>query len=199
MQLANSKTRYGAVPQALHWLTAFFVICGFLLGQFGDVFPKGSTRELGLLVHMTLGQGVLALLLVRLLWRKLNPPPPPEATPFGRLAEIAAKASHFTLYGLLLIVPLLGAIVQLKRGNELPIFALWHVPSPWPVDRSLARSILSLHGTLADALLILAGLHACAALVHHSFWRDRTLSRMLPWTRSAPQRGRRRAARPASS
>ena len=198
MQLANSQARYGAVPQALHWLTALFVICGFLLGQFGDVFPKGPARELGLLVHMTLGQGVLALLLARLLWRQVNPPPPPEATPFGRLIEIAAKASHFTLYGLLLVVPLLGVIVQLKRGNELPIFALWHVQSPWPVDRSLARSILSLHGRLADALLILAGIHSCAALVHHWIWRDRTLSRMLPWTRSAPQRGRRRAARRAS-
>jgi len=197
MQLANSKARYGAGPQALHWLTAIFVICGFLLGQFGDFFPKGSPRELGLIVHMTLGQGVVALLLVRLLWRKLNPPPPPVATPLGRLAETAAKASHFTLYGLLLIVPLLGAIVQLKRGNELPIFAIWHVPSPWPVDRNLARSILSLHGTLADALLILAGIHACAALVHHWIWRDRTLSRMLPGAPLAPQRAGRRAARQA--
>ena len=142
MQLANSKARDGAVPQALHWLTTVFVICGFLLGRFGDVFPKGPARELGLLV------------------------------------------------------PLLGLTVQLKRGNELPIFAVWHVESPWPVDRSLARSILSLHGTLADALLILAGIHACAALVHHWIWRDRTLSRMLPSARLAPQRAgrsRRRA------
>jgi len=191
MQLANSKARYGAVPQTVHWLTALFVICGFLLGQFGDVFPKGPARELGLLVHMTLGQLLLALLLVRLLWRQINPPPPPEATTFGWLVEIAAKASHFTLYGLLLVVPLLGMIVQLKRGNELPIFAIWHVASPWPVDRNLARSILSLHGTLADALLILAGIHACAALVHHWIWRDRTLTRMLPGAPLAPQRARR--------
>jgi cytochrome b561 len=198
MQLANSEVRYGAVPQALHWLTALFVTCGFLLGQFGDALPKGPARELGLLAHMTLGQSVLALLLVRLLWRQINPPPPPETTRFGRLIEIAAKASHFTLYGLLLVVPLLGVIVQLKRGHDLPIFALWHVASPWPVDRSLARSILSLHGTLADALLILAGVHAGAALVHHWIWRDRTLSRMLPGARLVPQRGRRRASRPAS-
>ena len=58
---------------------------------------------------------------------------------------------------------------------------------------------LTLHGTLADALLILAGIHASAALVHHWIWRDRTLSRMLPGARFVPQRGRRRAARPASS
>jgi cytochrome b561 len=152
MQWANSQARYGAVPQSLHWITAIFVICGFLLGQFGDALPKGSPRDVGLLVHMTLGQCVVALLVIRLLWRRVNPPPPPETTPFGRLLDIAAKASHFTLYGLLFVVPLLGMIVQLKRGNDLPIFAVWHVRSPWPVDRKLADSILSVHGTLADAL-----------------------------------------------
>jgi cytochrome b561 len=44
MQLANSKTGYGPVPQALRWLTAICVIVGWLLGQFHDVFPKGPPR-----------------------------------------------------------------------------------------------------------------------------------------------------------
>jgi cytochrome b561 len=54
MQLTNSKAQYGAVPQILHWLTAVFVICGFLLGQFGDDLPKGNAQDIGLFVHMTL-------------------------------------------------------------------------------------------------------------------------------------------------
>jgi cytochrome b561 len=33
---------------------------------------------------------------------------------------------------------------------------------------------------LANALVIFAGLHAGAALVHHWVFRDRTLVRMLP-------------------
>jgi cytochrome b561 len=180
MQFANSTSRYGAVPQFVHWLTAIFVIFGFLIGQFGDVLPKGPARDTGLLVHMTLGQCVFALVLVRLVWRTVNPPPPPEATPLGRFLVIAARISHYTLYGLLLAVPFLGIIVQLKRGNALPIFGMWTFASPWPADRALARSVLDLHGTLADALLILAGVHAGAALLHHWVWRDRTLRRMLP-------------------
>jgi cytochrome b561 len=44
--------------------------------------------------------------------------------------------------------------------------------------------MLGLHGWLADALLILAGVHAGAALVHHYVWRDPTLRRMLPARRS---------------
>jgi len=180
MQLANSKTRYGAVPQILHWLTAIFVICGWLLGQFGDYLPKGNPRALGLFAHMTLGQCVIALLVARLAWRMANPPPPPEKTRFGWLLEMAAKLSHFTLYALLVVVPLLGIIVQLKRGNMLPIFGIWEVASPWPTDRALARSILRVHEYCADALLILAGVHAVAALTHHWVFRDRTLVRMLP-------------------
>jgi cytochrome b561 len=180
MQLRNSTSRYGAIPQAVHWLTALFVIAGWLLGQFGDDLPKGRVGDLGFLMHMTLGQGVLFLLVVRLIWRFADPPPPPEATPFGRLVAVAAKLSHVALYALLVTVPFLGVIVQLKRGHDLPIFGLWDFASPWPADRALSRAILALHAYLADTLLIFAGIHAAAAIVHHHVWRDRTLARMLP-------------------
>jgi cytochrome b561 len=180
MQLRNSTSRYGAIPQAVHWLTALFVVLGWLLGQFGDDLPKGSVRDIGFLMHMTLGQCVLFLLVVRLIWRFVDPPPPLEATPLGRLLAIAAKLSHFALYALLVTVPFLGIIVQLKRGHALPIFGIWDFVSPWPADRAIARTMLGLHAYLADTLLILAGIHAAAAIAHHHIWRDRTLTRMLP-------------------
>jgi cytochrome b561 len=180
MQLANTTTRYGAVPQILHWLTAIFVICGFMLGQFGDDLPKGNAQAIGLFIHMTLGQGVVVLLIARLAWRVANPPPLPQPTPLGRLLVWTAKLSHFALYALLLVVPFLGIIVQLKRGHALPVLGFWQFQSPWPADRNVAKTILGFHGWLADALLILAGVHAVAALVHHYVWRDLTLRRMLP-------------------
>jgi cytochrome b561 len=40
------------------------------------------------------------------------------------------------------------------------------------------------HEYLANALVILAGLHAAAALTHHWIFHDRTLTRMLPGTRA---------------
>jgi cytochrome b561 len=179
MQLANSTTRYGAVPQLIHWLTALFVIVGWLLGQFSDDLPK-HMHPLGLFLHMTLGEGVIALLLIRLFWRVANPPPPAEPTPLGRLVTLAAKLSHFALYALLLLVPVLGIIVQLKRGHDLPILGLGTFASPWPADRTVARSVLFVHYWSANTLLILAGIHAIAAIVHHSLWKDRTMVRMLP-------------------
>lgn len=181
MQLMNSKARYGAIPQLIHWLTALLVVAGWLLGQFGDFLPKAA-HETGLFGHMTLGQCVVALLIVRLVLRIANPPPAPEPTAFGRLVEIVAKLSHCALYAMLFAVPFVGIIVQLKRGHDLPLFGLSNVSSPWPADRAVARLMLGIHSYLADALLILAGVHAAAAIVHHALWRDRTLVRMLPGT-----------------
>jgi cytochrome b561 len=180
MQFRNSKFSYGALPQALHWLTAICVIVGWLLGQFIDTFPKGPPRSFALWTHMTLGECALVFLVARLVWRIADPPPPLEPTRFGRLLMIASRVSHYTLYALLAVVPLLGMIVQLKRGNALPVLGAWAFASPWPADRATARLVLSVHSYLANALLILAGAHAAAALVHHCVFRDRTLVRMLP-------------------
>ena len=180
MQLANSSSRYGALPQLIHWLTALFVITGWLLGTFLDDIPKGPERAFGLLTHMTLGQCVFVLVIVRLISRYVNPPPPPEQTRFGKLQEIVATLSHYALYALLLAIPVLGVTVQLERGNPLPIFSFGEFASPWVADRATARTILHFHEYCADALLILAGVHAVAALMHHYVFRDRTLVRMLP-------------------
>jgi cytochrome b561 len=179
MQLANSTTRYGAVPQLIHWLTALFVIAGWSLGQFGYYLPAWADAP-GFFVHMTLGESVIALLIIRLAWRVADPPPPIEPTPFGWWVKAAAHLGHFALYALLLIVPFLGIVVQLKRGHQLPVFGLFDFASPWPADRPLARSVLAVHYYLANTLMILAGVHAAAALVHHWVWHDRTLVRMLP-------------------
>src|ERR1700693_2182479 len=108
MQWTNSTARYGALPQAVHWLTFLCVSIGWLLGTFLDDIPKGSARTFGLLAHMTLGQCVFVLVAIRLVWRFANPPPPAEKTRFGRLQEYAATLTHYALYALLLAVPFLG-------------------------------------------------------------------------------------------
>lgn len=187
MQLTNSKTNYGTLAQTIHWLTVVFVVAGWLLGTFLDDFPKNVHGAI-LVVHMTLGQCVIALLLVRLAWRITDPPPPPEKTRFGRLQERAATLSHVVLYALLFAVPLAGIMVQLKRGNALPIFGLWDIASPWPAHRATAREILKVHAFLANTLVALAGIHAAAALAHHWVFGDRTLVRMLPVRAQAASR-----------
>jgi cytochrome b561 len=44
----------------------------------------------------------------------------------------------------------------------------------------VGATLAQLHGTLGDAIIWLAGLHAAAALYHHFFLKDRVLRAMLP-------------------
>ena len=179
MQLRNSAEAYGAVARTLHWLTVALVILAWLLGQFGDVFPRGPARAAGLFVHMSAGLIVLTLLALRLLWRFSDPPPAPEVTALGLWGDRAATLAHWLLYALLLATPVAGISLQFARGNPVPIFGLFTIASPWAADRAFARSVGSVHETLANALVILALMHAAAALLHHFVFRDRTLLRML--------------------
>jgi cytochrome b561 len=114
-----------------------------------------------------------------LLWRIGDPPPPPEQTLFGRWGERAGVMMHYALYGLVIAVIVLGVAVQFARGDALPVF-WFEIGSPWPADRALARTLKEIHEVLANGLIIFAGLHALAALIHHWILRDRTLLRMLP-------------------
>lgn len=180
MQFRNSPKGYGAIPQALHWLTVGLVVLAWALGTFDDALPKGAARAAGLFVHISAGIAILAVLVARLLWRLADPPPPPEPTVLGVWLDWAGRLAHYALYTLLIAAPVAGIVVQFARGDALPLFGLFEIPSPWVADRAFARSVKDVHELLANALVILAGLHAAAALVHHWVFRDRTLVRMLP-------------------
>ena len=185
MQLFNSPTRYGLISQGLHWTAVALVVVAWTLGILGDELPRGASRALGLYVHTTAGLLVIALTILRLLWRLVDPSPPAEKTRFGEwlFADwigLGAKLAHLGLYVLLVAVPVAGIVLQFARGDALPIFGIVEIASPWPRDRAFAEGVKEVHELLAHGLLALAGLHAAAALVHHWIFRDRTLVRMLP-------------------
>lgn len=180
MQLRNSVQGYGVVPKSVHWFTVALVVAAWFLGTFGDDLPRGSARDIGMFLHVTAGLLIIALLVVRVLWRAVDAPPLAETTPLGGWIEAAGKLTHLALYLLLAATPIIGIVLQFARGDALPIFGFTEIPSPWIKDREFARWIKAIHEALANALVILAVLHASAALIHHWVWRDRTLKRMLP-------------------
>ena len=181
MPLRNSRQDYGSVARFAHWATALFVALAWPLGMFRDVFPRGAALNADLFVHMSLGLGVILLLALRLAWRALDPPPPAVVAPrFEPWLGYAAKAGHLLLYALLIATPILGIVLQFSRGQALPIFGLFAIPSPWAMDRAFFRQIIELHQLAGDALCVVALGHAAAALFHHWALGDRTLARMLP-------------------
>lgn len=182
MSAASAKS-YSPFAKFLHWATVLFVITAWLLVQLVDFLPKES-RGLFMMPHFQLGLLVLVALVLRVLWRVVSPAPAPEPTPYDPWANRLAALGHLALYALLAIIPILGILTVWARGRGVMVFGLYELTSPWAIDPNARKTIKGLHELAANALLIIAGLHAVAALVHHYLWHDRTLTRMLPFGRS---------------
>jgi cytochrome b561 len=140
------------------------------------VFPNGPLRVDYRSVHILLGVALGLILLARLGWRLTHHPLPPIDS--GLLLAVA-RATHWLLYVLLIVAVALGLGNVWVRGDA--IFNLFKVPAYDPGNRALMHQVGGWHALAANAVLIVAGLHAAAALAHHYVLRDATLRRMLPW------------------
>jgi cytochrome b561 len=183
MAWRNEANAYGSIAKTLHWLAALCVMLAWLLGTFIDDLPKRLEPAI-LFAHMSLGLSLLALLLVRLGWRLGNPPPGAVPSPLGPWSHHLATSVHWALYWFMLAVPLSGIMLEFGRGQPVPIFGLFEIASPWARNRAFARTLKEVHELLAHTLLIVAALHAFAALAHHYVLKDMTLLRMLPRRRA---------------
>jgi len=161
----------------LHWLTAVLVAALRIIGQTIDFAPSGPLRVDYRSLHIVLGGTLGMVIVVRAIWR---------ATRGGMLAPLdrglllaIARLVHWVLYILLFVTVGLGLANAWVRGDSL--FNLFSIPSFAPGDKALRELIGDWHALAANAILIVAGLHAAAALFHHFVLRDATLRRMLPW------------------
>ena len=127
-------------------------------------------------MHIVLGALLGVILVMRVVWRSR----------FGRRLSLAndgvwghlARIAHWALYVGLAAAILLGMTNALVRGDS--IFSLFRIPKIYPNIPQLKPSIEKFHQTAANALVILAAVHALAAVAHHYILRDGVLRRMLP-------------------
>ena len=174
---------YTRTAVALHWLVALLIAAGFTLGATMTDLHM-SPRKLKLYsYHKWIGITVLGLVLIRLLWRLTHPAPPDE--PMPRWQRIAAHVTHWLLYALMIVTPMVGWLYTSAAGYPVVYLKLWQLPDLVSKNKQLADVLVQVHGVLAWTLLWVVVLHAAAALKHHFFDRDATLRRMLAWQRPA--------------
>ena len=178
----RAPASYDARTILLHWLTALLVVAQWLGAHAIDWFPRGPLRVDMRSVHIVLGVVLVGLLIWRLAWRSTGGRKLPPASP-GVLG-LAASLVHGLLYGLLLVIVGLGLLNVWVRGDSL--FGLVQVPALGLGGKALKGQVDHLHALAANAILILAGLHAAAALWHHYVRKDGLLGRLIPALRGSP-------------
>jgi len=178
MNLRNTTTGYGLVARALHWWMALIVIGLIGLGLYMTAQPDGDAKWQLYDLHKSFGSLVLLLVLFRLYWRHISPPPPLPDTmqPSDRLA---AHAGHIVLYAAMLGLPITGYLDASLGGYHLSFFGLFDVPMLFAKDEALFEYVVAMHRWIGYTLAALVGIHAGAALKHHLVDRDRVLMRML--------------------
>jgi cytochrome b561 len=179
MQLKNDVSRYGAIAQLFHWTIVVLIVTQFVLAEKAEDLPRGAAKLATLAQHKSVGITILGLALLRLGWRWLNPVPPlPASTP--RWQHLAAHGSHFLLYALLLIMPVLGWFMSSARNFPVSWFGIFTLPDFIEPSEGAFKFFRAAHVTLSKVLFAVALLHIAAALKHHFIDRDDILRRMLP-------------------
>jgi len=175
----QAPTRYSAPTQVLHWLMAILVLIAFAYGPGGsEERVYSAARDFDRQLHETLGLCVLALVVLRLLWRAFDKRPAPPAV--ARWMNVAAHGVQIALYVLLFAVPLTAITGAWLEGHALTLLGGFEIPPALAKSHDLGARIAEVHTWLGDTLIWLAGAHAAAALLHHYVLKDGVLRSMLP-------------------
>lgn len=176
--MSTPVARYSIRSILLHWITVVAIFAAVALGMRLEHPPEGWGDTLYRL-HWSFGITVLFLAVLRLINRLNTPPPPPYAglTPLERRISAAV---HHLLYGLMIVVPVLGFLGKCAYGGPITIFGLFDMPALISPNEAMAKQLLSLHKILVKVLMLTIVLHIAGALNHALIKRDGVLRRMLP-------------------
>jgi cytochrome b561 len=173
----DDRTRYDRFAMALHWITAVLVVLQFALAESWGFFER-PTRHVMIVSHMSLGMLLSVVLVLRIAWR-LMPGHQVPAIVSGWV-ELASKAVHYLLYALLLAEAVLGYVFRWSGDEAMSFFGLLIPPPFAPFSKPAHHLVAEAHNYIGWGIVILAGVHAAAALFHHYVLRDNVLRRMAP-------------------
>ena len=178
-EVAAPAASYDRIVKAVHW-TTLLVIAGVYAVVWSS-HAAGSREQSAQLVqlHRSMGLTILALTLFRLAWR-WNGRIPPLPAELPLLQKLAARATEYILYVLLLLQPALGLLNTNARGRRVDFYFVGELPPVVSPDKVLAKQAMAAHELVAYLILALVALHAAAALFHHFVRHDNVLNAMLP-------------------
>lgn len=177
MAARDTKTAYGLVSIANHWILAVAIIAMITVGLIVDGMDRSPERSQLLALHKATGVFVLALALWRVVWR-LAQGFPGSVGHHSQFERVSAHISHWLLLALILIMPLSGLLWSLFNGRAVPVYGFFEIPA-FARQEAIADLFETIHRLASKALIGVIGVHVLAAFKHHFIDRDATLKRML--------------------
>lgn len=172
--------------RVLHWTMAVLILAMLFVGV-GMVASVGGRHDWLLALHKPLGVAILLLAVVRLVVRLRHAPPPlPGDLPW--LQRVAALASHWLLYALMIAMPLIGWAMLSAGGYPVMLGSDLRLPALVPENATAFAWLRAAHGVFAYLFFVTILAHLGAALYHGLIRRDGVLDAMLGRVRGGAAR-----------
>jgi cytochrome b561 len=179
--MLNTKSRYGWLSIFIHWAMAIAFIALFLLGNYMvDLDYYDAWYHRAPEIHKSAGILLLLIMLFRFFWNTFQSRPEPISP--DTKTELAARLTHLFFYLLVVMLFITGYMISTAEGQGIEVFNWFNVPSLLAEDSDRVDWAGDIHKILATGFMILAAVHALAALYHHFIVKDFTLKRMLGLT-----------------
>jgi cytochrome b561 len=180
---AAPQESYSIAARRFHWWTvlllALQIPVGLFMVRYGAATdfaaPTGQLYD----AHKLTGLLILLLVVLRLGYRLAHGAPADEPT-LEPWQKVLSHITHWAIYALLILVPLLGWLAVSFYGPFEP-FGI-KLPALASQDEAKATRVFLLHMLGAYALILLVGMHVAGALFHYVIRKDGVLARM--WVRA---------------
>ena len=191
MALRNTRKNYGSIAKWIHWTIAVLFLGSYCAVYYRHWFTEDETPEnwISLQLHLSIGITIAVIVILRIIWRNVNQNPDQE--PGSKLANLAAQIGHYTLYVVMILMPLTGYI---GTGVNTEFFFLFDITKfeSTSLYQLIVTNWLGLtfeefeapidffHKNIMGEWLvwILIVGHAMAAMYHHFIKKDRTFIKM---------------------
>ncbi len=183
MGIRNSSGGFGVFGLVIHWAMAVLMVAGFASGQIMEDADKVTQGFSVMGWHIMIGGAILGLVILRILWRHMDPPP---ALP-GTMPVWEVKLSwlvHMALYGVMIALPVTGFLTLTTLNVSVPVTDSFTM-APWMPSASLNDGFEEIHEALVGLMMASVGLHTVGALWHRYVSKDGVAERMLPFLKRA--------------
>ncbi len=134
-------------------------------------------QELALLAnHRSVGITIFLCAALRLAWRLRQGVP--GSLPMPEWQFMASRASHWSMYGLIFLLPISGWLMSSASAYSVSWFDVVQLPDLVAADPELKDTLERIHKTLAKALFAVATIHIAAAVKHSLINKDGAIARI---------------------
>ena len=177
MRTRDTRTGYGWISIALHWLTAILILTIWFIGSsIQSDLAAGSTDTLRL--HTSIAISAYVLIWARIVWRLKQGHPAAMPQQKGVFYSIG-RVTHYLILAAVAAMLISGPLMVWSRGEPIYVFDWFTIPGPFGMNMELYTFLHGIHIWGSRIIIIGTALHLGGVYKHAAFNQDGTFGKML--------------------